>query len=551
MSPERMWRRAVPAWSKSWMALSVAALLLAGPAAAQTPAPARAPYLVVPFENTAGDGRVHWLTEASAIILTDDLLALDLAVVSYEDRVRALERLNVPAVSSLSHATRLRVAQLVGAAQLLVGSFSVKGETLTVRVRTIRVDVARMSPEMVESGPIADLFGIYARIIRKILPVSDLTMEQMEADHPPPAAFEQYVKGLLAQVPATRISYLTHARRLAPAFQRPRLALWTAYDEQGSHEAALAAVQEVPEDHRLYRRAQFLASVSLVELGRHDEAFGTLTRLNATSPDPALLNNLGVVQMRRPSDGGGPRAVALFGDALRLDGTDSDVMFNLGYAYFIERDLKSAIGWLREALRRDPADAEAHYVLGTALQSAGNAAEGAREHELARRLSADVARLDASAGGDRIPRGLERLKTDIDVPASLRVHAAIIESGQRDQREAAAFHLDAGRRLFKTGRDIEAIAELRRTVYLAPYHSEAHLLLGRVYLRTGRAADAIDALKISIWSNDTVPARLALAEAYAVQKDAAAARAEAQAVLAREPQNAEARRLLDALPPPE
>jgi tetratricopeptide (TPR) repeat protein len=532
-----------------WAAVAAATVLsTAAPASAQTAGAPPAPYLVVPFENTAGDGRVHWLTEASAIILTDDLLALNLSVVSYEDRVRALERLNVPAVSSLSHATRLRLAQLVGAAQLLVGSFTVKGDTLTVRVRTIRVDVARMSPEMVESGPIDDLFDIYARIVRRILPVSDLTLERMEQDHPPAAAFEQYVKGLLAQVPATRISYLTHARRLAPTFQRPRLALWTAYQDQGSHEEALTAVQEVPEGHRLYRRAQFLAGVSLVQLGRYDEAFESLYRLNAASPDPALFNNLGVLQLRRQAVSD-PRAVSLFGDALRIDGSDSDVMFNLGYAYFLERDPMSAVGWLREALRRNPADAEAHYVLGVALQTSGSAAEGARERELARRLSADIARLETSGSDEHVPRGLERMKTDIDVPASLRVHAAIVESGQRDQREAASFHLEAGRRLFRGGRDIEAIAELRRTVFLAPYHSEAHLLLGRLYLRTGRADAAVDALTISIWSTDTVQARLVLAEAYVVQKNVAAARAEVQAVLARDPQNAEARRLLAALPP--
>ena len=48
----------------------------------------------------------------------------------------------------------------------------------------------------------------------------------------------------------------------------------------------------------------------------------------------------------------------------------------------------------------------------------------------------------------------------------------------------------------------EAISELQRAVYLSPYDHEAHLLLGRVYLRGGRLQDAIDALKISIWSSE-------------------------------------------------
>ena len=72
---------------------------------------------------------------------------------------------------------------------------------------------------------------------------------------------------------------------------------------------------------------------------------------------------------------------------------------------------------------------------------------------------------------------------------------------QRDQRDIAAFHLDQARQLFAKERDDDAIAELRRTIFLAPYDSEAHLLLARIYLRTGRTQDAIDALTIAVWSD--------------------------------------------------
>ena len=48
--------------------------------------------------------------------------------------------------------------------------------------------------------------------------------------------------------------------------------------------------------------------------------------------------------------------------------------------------------------------------------------------------------------------------------------------------------------------DREAIAELDRALYLSPYLADAHLLLGRIHLRNGRVRDAIDALKISLWS---------------------------------------------------
>jgi Tfp pilus assembly protein PilF len=60
-------------------------------------------------------------------------------------------------------------------------------------------------------------------------------------------------------------------------------------------------------------------------------------------------------------------------------------------------------------------------------------------------------------------------------------------------------------------------------------------------LRGGRPREAIDTLKISVWSRDTPAARLALAEAYVAARDYAAARTEVQAALAADPGNAAAR----------
>jgi Flp pilus assembly protein TadD len=255
--------------------------------------------------------------------------------------------------------------------------------------------------------------------------------------------------------------------------------------------------------------------LSLLNLGQYGEAFDTFSALHRETPDPALLNNLGVTQMRRPAAAPGERAVEYFSRAVMLDEADSDLFFNLGYAYWRERDTQNAISWLREAVRRNPADDEAHYVLGVALQAAGSTAEAAREKELARQLSSVHAEWEAKQPGvNAAPPGLERLKTEVDVPASLRVEDPVVAAEQRDQRAIASFHLERGRRFFDEERDAEAIAELRRTVFLAPYESEAHLLLARIYLRTGRVEEAIDALKIAVWSDPSnAEARTLLDEA--------------------------------------
>jgi len=212
----------------------------------------------------------------------------------------------------------------------------------------------------------------------------------------------------------------------------------------------------------------------------------------------------------------------------------------------MDRDMPAAVYWLREAVRRNTADEQAHYILGVALQATGSAAEGVREKELARRLSSVVA--DWEKQSPSVPRGLERIKTEVDVPAALRVENVIVAAGQRDQQELSGIHLENGRRLAQAERDAEAIAELRRAIYLAPYQHEAHLVLGGVYLRDGRLDEAIDELKISIWSQDTLNAHLKLAEALIAAHNTDGARAELQAVLTRDPGNSRAKQLLTQLP---
>jgi len=473
----------------------ISGLVLASHAVAQT-VPVTAPAalnLVVPFQNASGEPRIYWLSEGSAILLTDDLGSLGVPVIRREDRLRAFERLRVPPVATLSHATVIRLGQVVGAAQVVIGSFELDGRTLIVRARTIRLDTGRISPELIDRGPLTDLLSIYERLARRIGP-ANVTETALTRTYPTLPAFEQYIKGLLAEAPAAQIAFLTQAIKLYPGFQRARVALWDVHTALGEHKQALAIAQAVPASSPLSRQARFLAGVSMINLGEHQAAFEAFTALNRDRPDPALLNNLGVVQLRRPRPAGQPApggtAVAYFGEAVKLDGSDPDLFFNLGYAYWLNRDMAGAIHWLREAVRRNPADDEAHYVLGTALQTAGNAAEAAREHELAKQLGVNAATSD-----------LERLKFDIDVADSLRVAAALVAAEQRDQRDIAAFHLDQARQLFAKGRDDDAIAELRRTIFLAPYDSEAHLLLARIYLRTGRMQEAIDALTIAVWSN--------------------------------------------------
>ena len=76
---------------------------------------------------------------------------------------------------------------------------------------------------------------------------------------------------------------------------------------------------------------------------------------------------------------------------------------------------------------------------------------------------------------------------------------------------------------------------LNRALFVSPYDADAHLLLGRLHLRNGRAREAVDALKISLWSRETAEAHLVLAQAYVALKDEPEAAAEAKRALEMDP----------------
>jgi len=524
-----------------FIAIVLGALVLAAPAIAR----GQDRYLVIPFEYTGREAALSWLSEASAVLLADDLNALGRRAYTRDDRLEAFGQLQVPAVTSLSHATMIRLGQLVGATHVIFGSLSMSGNQVSLRAQSIRLDAGRMESEIVEAGRLDELFAVTERLGRRLagVPAGAASLER-----PRLPAFEQYIKGLIAGTAPSKVGYLESAVRLDAGFDRARLALWAVHHDAGNEQAALVAATAVPETSPLYARARFAAALSLVQLKRLDDAFATLRTMSERAPTATIMNNIGVIQLRRPVTPQAGRATYYFDQALKMDQEDPDYYFNLGYAYWAEKDPQSAIFWLRETVRRNPADGEAHAVLAAALQASGAAAEAARERELAKQLSSTYAEWAQKPGGEPIPRGLERLKASLEISTIQRSDSAIA-AGQRDQKELAAFHLDRGRRLAEQGSNTDAITELRRALYLSPYEAEAHLLLGRIYLASGQTSAAINAFKIALWSQESVVAHLQLAEAYLQNKDVPAARATLERALVLEPASDEVKAMLGKLKP--
>jgi tetratricopeptide (TPR) repeat protein len=526
------------------------AALVAASAPAAAPTLQGGRVLVLPFDNVNREGRLYWLSEAAAVLLTDELRSAGADIIGRDERLEAFEQLQLPPSASLSDATVIRVGQLVGAAYVVVGSFTAAANDLSVKARAIRLDSGRLEADLVGRGAIAELFRIFADLARQLRPSSRSPGAASDFTQAGLPVFEAYIKGLVAESPAARVRFLSQALETAPRFDRARLALWKVHTAQGEHDRAVAAVAQVPEASPVSRRARFLSSLSRIRLKQYDEAFSVLKALADQQAAPAIFNNLGVVQSRRPVTPQTGKATYYFNKAVEADPADPDYAFNLGYAYWMDRDSKATVYWLNEAVRRNPGDGEAHFILGMALTATGAGAEGEREKELARQISSTFREWERRAsGGDPVPRGLERLREDLDAPRLGLVDTTLAPGEQQNQQELAAFHLERAKRRLERQQESEALHELRRSLYLDPYQAEALLLLGRLHLEAGRVQDAIVAFKVSIWSRPTVEAHVALGEAYLQAGDQLLARTEADRALTLDPSAPSAKALRSKLGP--
>ena len=151
--------------------------------------------------RSASRGCTGW-RKPSAMLLADELNARGRRRRSRAtERVRAFEQLHLPLAASLSRATVIKVGQLVGASEVIVGAFVLDGGRAHGRQRTASaIDVGRLQPDVTEQRAAR-------RSVRDLRPARPDAWRRASADgrrgaRPPLDAFENYIKGLIAESPA-------------------------------------------------------------------------------------------------------------------------------------------------------------------------------------------------------------------------------------------------------------------------------------------------------------------------------------------------------------
>ena len=178
------------------------------------------------------------------MLLAEELNARGLSAITRDERVRAFEQLHLPVAASLSRATVIKVGQLLGASEVIAGSFRLNGDELIVDAHSIRIEVGRLQPQVTERAPAQGLLrastsasrGACRGAARARAGGGAAAARRLRELHQGPAGRERGDPGDVPRVGDRRI----------PGFDQARLALWDVSNEQGDHAAALAAVKPVP-----------------------------------------------------------------------------------------------------------------------------------------------------------------------------------------------------------------------------------------------------------------------------------------------------------------
>ena len=476
-----------------------------GAAYGQAPAESTRP-IVMPFQATSDEPKAEWLGELAAVAVTRELGAAGVPAISRGDRLLAMERLRVPSVPLLSHATVVRLASVVGASTAICrpGRGDGRGHRpagpgdsrrhRTDGRRSRRARAARRAlRHRIAPRPASRAHRPGGRghaggretargRVRALHPQPRHRQPRHQADAADLGARAGAVvrrgalRALAGVLRSGRASACPHrggrhscqrSERTPRGVSRSRVRTpaWTSSRSDGGSRGIASRPARRRGGQRHGHRA---AASSRAAVRRRPSCSAKPPR---SIPETPICSSISATRtgsrasIRRPS----PRCGKPCG-AIRPTTTHTTCSARRCRRAAPPRRARARKTW-PGACRRPTASSM---------------------------RAATPTRCRAGSSASRPSSTLRR------APASTR---AIAAAGQREQRELAGVYLANGRRLSQAGLHADALVELRRTVFLSPYDDEAHLLIGQLLLRLGRAREAIDALKISVWSRDTTVAR--------------------------------------------
>ncbi|MCS6953173.1 MAG: tetratricopeptide repeat protein [Bryobacterales bacterium] len=332
--------------------------------------------VILPFCNRSGLAAYDWIGESLAESIREALGRASVAVVSRDQREAAYEGLGLGRFRPLTKATVWKLSEASGATTAVFGSFRVQSasgtSTLELEAQILDRVEWRNGPSFQLQGALDELGRLQDelawRVLRALRPGGP-DLERLRARRRPVRldAWEQYIRGLLAETAEQQHRYFAQAARLDENLSQARFLLGKLLWRKKECRVAAGWLEQVRRDDIHYPEATYLLGLCAYQAGDYEKAALSFQTLSRSTPAPEVWNNLGASQSRLNL----PEALDSFRKALEASPQDSVYRFNVGYALWRRGAYEAAAEMFRAVLRAQPQDAIAMTMLGRCLRRSG------------------------------------------------------------------------------------------------------------------------------------------------------------------------------------
>jgi tetratricopeptide (TPR) repeat protein/TolB-like protein len=513
---------------------------------AETPETGGRVVLVLPFDNRSGQTALAWVGNSFPDTLNQRLTTAGFLTISRDDRQYALDHLGLPVDFRPSRATTIRIAQTLDADFVIVGSYTVANERISVQAQVLEVNKLRLSAPLTDSSELTRLFdvenAIAWKVARQIDPHFNVAEQTFVASSEgiQLSAFENYIRGTDATAPQERIKRLQMAVLSSPNYTAALLALGKAQYAEREYDQAAATLAKIPPTDRRALEAGFYLGLACFNSAKYAESESAFSFVASRLPLPEVVNNQGVALSRQGHD-----AAALFQRASAADPNDPDYHYNLAVALLRRGDFAGAQREVELALKLRPADTGA-ATLKTRISAGRNTAGSAMPG------TPGTLGSGSDQAGTQNFDPVERIRRTYS-EASFR-QAAFQLDQMRAMRmatlppaEQAAQYTQLGQDYLAQGLIPEAEQEFQAAIAADSASAGAHAGLAQVRERSGNAEDARREATTSINLHPNVVAYLVLARVELQAKHMPESAAEVSKALQLEPGNTAAQGMRQAL----
>ncbi len=357
-------------------------------------APGAASFMLFPLENDAGQS-LAWVGEAVTLSVGEQMRIPGVDVIGRDERLEYLQRADLPSGMQLSTGSMIRVGQIAEVDYLVTGRYSGTEDRLDIKLQVIDLKTMRRGGAISATGPLNMLPQMENALAYDIITNSGLNKTlardrfRERTRKVPNNAYAQFVESLQVTNEEDQILAIKRAVTLYPNFPEALFRLGRYYYDAGNCESAIRYL-EAARRQGGYLEAQFMLGVCYLRKDSFAEAVRAYSSIAATSPSVAVLNNLGVAEVRQ---GDYALAVQHLLEADRLSKSDPAVALNLAILRYLQGNMEAAESILEQIVAGHPYRPLVLCLLSRVLNARGQPEKAASVLAEANRIGAETEKL--------------------------------------------------------------------------------------------------------------------------------------------------------------